>query len=112
MLQLEPEDLEFERYPLSVLVANCADGFVQEADKRHRQLIIDKSIELLPEAEVDVARLTIAISNLIENALKYSYPNTTILRARQSACGERSRSGPVQSSRLMIWATKSAKKIG
>ena len=88
-LQLEPEDLEFERYPLSVLVANCADGFVQEADKRYRQLIIEKSVELLPEADVDVARLTIAISNLIENTLKYSYPHTAIyVRASQLAAND------------------------
>jgi signal transduction histidine kinase len=89
VLQLEQDDLEFERYPLSVLVANCADGFAQEAGKRHRQLVIDKSVELLPEAEVDVARLTIAISNLIENTLKYSYPNTTIyVRASQLATND------------------------
>lgn len=78
IVQLEREDLEFERYSLSVLVVNCAEGFVPEAKKRHRDLVVDKSVERLPEAEVDVARLTIALSNLIENAIKYSYPNTTI----------------------------------
>jgi signal transduction histidine kinase len=78
VLLLEPDDLEFEQYPLSVLVANCAENFVLEADKRSRQLILNKSIEFLPEAEVDVARLTIALSNILENALKYSYPNTVI----------------------------------
>jgi signal transduction histidine kinase len=83
VLQVESDDLEFERYPLSVLIANCAGGFVAEAEKRHRKLVIDSSVELLPEAEVDVARLTIALSNLIENAIKYSFPNTDIyLRSR------------------------------
>jgi signal transduction histidine kinase len=33
---------------------------------------------LLPEADIDVARLTIAVSNLLDNALKYSFPNTSI----------------------------------
>jgi len=28
ILQVEPEDLEFERYPLSVLVENCVTGFL------------------------------------------------------------------------------------
>jgi len=78
VVQLEPEDLDLERFPLSVLVVSCAEGFGIEARKRHRNLVIDKGVEQLPEAEVDVARLTIALSNLIANAIKYSYPNTTI----------------------------------
>jgi signal transduction histidine kinase len=41
-------------------------------------LVIDESIEKLPQVEVDVTRLTIALSNLIENAIKYSFPDTTI----------------------------------
>ena len=77
VLHLERDDLEFERYPLSVLIANCAEWFAPEFEKKHRHLMVDRSVELLPEAEVDVARLTIAFSNLIENSLKYSYPNTT-----------------------------------
>jgi signal transduction histidine kinase len=78
VLAVEAEDLEFERYPLSVLLENCVNGFVPEAEKKHRHLILDRGVEMLPDADIDVARLTIAISNLIENALKYSYPNTTI----------------------------------
>ncbi|MCX6045839.1 MAG: ATP-binding protein [Chloroflexi bacterium] len=78
VLLLEPEDLKFERYPLSVLVTNCAEGFVPEAVQRQRQIVIEESIERLPQAEIDIARLTIAFSNLIDNAIKYSYPNTKI----------------------------------
>ena len=78
VLHLEPEDLKFERYPLSVLVANCAQGFAVDAEKKSRKVVLDESVELLPEAEVDVARLTITLSNLLENAIKYSYPHTTI----------------------------------
>lgn len=84
VLQVEPDDLEFDSYPLSVLVVNCASGFVAKAEQRHRKLVIDSSVELLPEAEVDVARLTIALSNLIENAIKYSFPNTDIYLRSQS----------------------------
>jgi signal transduction histidine kinase len=78
IVQLEREDLELERRPLSVLVTNCAEGFVAEAERKHRSLTIDESVERLPQAEVDVNRLTIALSNLIENAIKYSFPDTTI----------------------------------
>jgi len=78
VLHVEPEDMEFERYPLSVLLANCAEGFAADAEQKHRHLMLDRGVELLPEADIDVARLTIAFSNLLENALKYSYPNTAV----------------------------------
>ncbi|MBX3009938.1 MAG: PocR ligand-binding domain-containing protein [Caldilineaceae bacterium] len=88
VLLLEPEDMKFEPYPLSVLVSNCTDAFASEAERRQRQLVVDESIEQLPQAEIDIARLTIALSNLIDNALKYSFPNTKIvIRALQDANG-------------------------
>jgi signal transduction histidine kinase len=78
-LLIEKEDLKFEPYPLSVLVGNCIEAFAPEADRRQRTLTMDESVETLPIAEVDIARLTIAVSNLIDNALKYSYPTTRII---------------------------------
>jgi signal transduction histidine kinase len=82
-VQLEREDLELERHPLSVMVTNCAEGFIADAERKHRSLVIHEEVEYLPQAEVDVARLTIALSNLIDNAIKYSFPETTIhIRAR------------------------------
>lgn len=76
---LERDDLKLEPYPLSVLVANCAGGFEQRAGERQRRIMVDDNVELLPTAEIDVARFTIAFSNLIENAIKYSYPGTRIV---------------------------------
>lgn len=78
VVMVEHDDLKFDLYPLSVLVANCAEGFVQRAMERGRELLIEPTIESLPYAEVDIARLTIAISNLLDNAVKYSYPSTKI----------------------------------
>jgi signal transduction histidine kinase len=78
VLQVEPEDLDFERYPLSVLVMNCATGFIEDAERKGRTLEIDSNVETLPEAEVDASRLTIALGNIIDNAIKYSYPDTKI----------------------------------
>jgi len=78
VLQVESEDLYFERYPLSVLVMNCATGFIDDAERKGRTLEIDSSVESLPEAEVDVSRLTIALGNIIDNAIKYSYADTKI----------------------------------
>jgi len=79
VLLLEPEDMKFESYPLSVLVSNCTDAFTPEAERRQRHLVVEESIEQLPPAEIDIARLTIALSNLIDNAVKYSFPNSKIL---------------------------------
>jgi signal transduction histidine kinase len=83
VLQIESEDLEIERHPLSVLVSNCASVFDERARKQALDLVIGERVELLPEADVDVARFTIALANLLDNAIKYSFPNTKIyVRAR------------------------------
>lgn len=79
VLLLEPEDMKFEDYPLSVLVSNCTEAFALEAERRQRQLVVEESIERLPQAAIDIARLTIALSNLIDNAVKYSFPNSKIV---------------------------------
>lgn len=79
VLQVEPEDFVFERYPLSVLVENCATGYMEEARRKHRTLVVHRSTESLPQADIDVGRLTIALGNLIDNAIKYSHSNTEIV---------------------------------
>lgn len=71
-------DLKIESYQLSALVGNCVNGFIKHARQENRELEMDKSVEMLPEAEVDVARVTVAIENIIENAIKYSFPDTRI----------------------------------
>lgn len=76
--QLEPRDLHVEAYPLSVLVDNTARGFAGDAQRNNRTLIIDPSVERLPWVLVDPSRLCVAIGNLLNNAIKYSYPNTRI----------------------------------
>lgn len=77
-VMVEKEDLRFEWFPLSVLVTNSVDGFAEPAREKGRNLKIDSSIEQLPYGEVDIGRLSIAFSNLMENALKYSYPGTQV----------------------------------
>lgn len=89
VLLLEPEDMKFEPFPLSVLVTNCVDAFALEVERRQRQLVLEDNVERLPQASVDIARLTIAFSNLIDNAIKYSFPNTRIVvRAIPPKIGE------------------------
>jgi signal transduction histidine kinase len=75
---IEPSDLHLEYYPLSVLVANVASGHISKAQAKNCTIQVDPSVELLPQARVDVGRLSIAIGNLFENAVKYCFSGTSI----------------------------------
>ena len=77
-IKVEADDLEIERYSLSALVENCVIGFTEAARARNLELVLDASIFTLPAAEVDVPRMTIALANLVENAIKYSFSKSRI----------------------------------
>ncbi len=79
VVDMEREDYHFQVYSLATLVQNCAHGFVKVTEERNRELRIDPSVERLPYARVDTTLLQIAVSNLIDNALKYSFEHTYIL---------------------------------
>ncbi len=78
VIKVESEDLELENYSLSALVENCVSGFTETARAKNLELLIDRGVGLLPYADVDVPRLTIALANLIENAIKYSFSKSKI----------------------------------
>ena len=77
-IMVESADLRIDVYPLSVLVANCAAGFAERARESGRRLNVESSVEALPSAHVDIGRLTIAISNVLDNAVKYSSARSLI----------------------------------
>jgi len=77
-IKVETDDLDLESYSLSALVENCVVGFNEKARSRNLELVLDASIFSLPAAQVDVPRLTIALANLIENAIKYSFSKSKI----------------------------------
>jgi signal transduction histidine kinase len=77
-IKVETDDLEIENYSLSALVENCVIGFTEAARSRNLELVLDASIFTLPAAEVDVPRMTIALANLVENAIKYSFSKSKI----------------------------------
>jgi signal transduction histidine kinase len=82
-IKVEADDLEIEKYSLSALVENCAIGFTETARAKSLELVLEASIFTLPSAEVDVPRMTIALANLIENAIKYSFSKSKIfIRSR------------------------------
>ncbi len=78
VFHIEKDDFTFISFPLSVLVSNCANGYMDLAIEKNREIQIDPSVEYLPDVEIDVARLTIAFTNLIDNAVKYSFQGTKI----------------------------------
>jgi K+-sensing histidine kinase KdpD len=53
-------------------------GFEERARLDDKTFQIDDTVERLPYAEVDVTMLSVALSNLVENALKYSLKGTYI----------------------------------
>ena len=73
------EELKLERYPLAVLVSNCANGFVDRAEVGGHHLLVDSSVEELPLVNVDLVRMGTAMGNLLENAIKYSAVGTEII---------------------------------
>jgi PAS domain S-box-containing protein len=76
--EMEPEDYTFQPHSLAALVENCAATFEERAREMRREIRLDESIDNLPQAEVDDRFLSVAIGNLIENAIKYSYEETYI----------------------------------
>jgi signal transduction histidine kinase len=81
--EMELEDFHFQQYPLSALVQNCANNFMERAKNGRREIRIDNIIERLPYAEVDPAILSVALENLLDNALKYSFEGSYILIAAE-----------------------------
>jgi signal transduction histidine kinase/ligand-binding sensor protein len=82
-IKVEADDLEIQNYSLSALVENCATGYMKAAGERNLEIVIDPSIYLLPNASIDIPRMTIALENLIENAIKYSFSKSRIfIRSR------------------------------
>jgi GAF domain-containing protein/signal transduction histidine kinase len=77
-VEIRKSDLDFQWYSLPALVGNCAETFQNQATATNRTLVIDKSIDFLPHADLDSGILSVALGNLIDNALKYSFEKTKI----------------------------------
>jgi signal transduction histidine kinase/ligand-binding sensor protein len=78
VIKVEPEDLEIENYSLAALVENCVSGYIETARAKNLELVLESSIGILPHADVDVPRITIALANIVENAIKYSFSKSRI----------------------------------
>jgi len=76
--EMEWEDFSFHPHSLSALVQNCAATFEERAREKNREIRLYESIDNLPQAEVDDRFLSVAIGNLIENAIKYAFEDTYI----------------------------------
>jgi signal transduction histidine kinase len=79
LTEIHKTELDLEKTSLAVLLQNCIQKYRGMASKiRNIQIRVDPSIDLLPEVRVDVILLDLAFSNLIDNALKYSFPGKEI----------------------------------
>ena len=77
--EMEPEDLDYQPFPLPALIQNCVENFRERVIERGRKIIIDSKIEYLPYAEIDHLMLSLALANLIDNAVKFSFKGTEII---------------------------------
>lgn len=78
VMEVERQDYNFERFSLATLILNCVEGFELTARSNNRRLLVERPVELLPYAYVDPTFLGIAFSNLLDNAIKYSFPDSFI----------------------------------
>jgi PAS domain S-box-containing protein len=76
--EMEREDFNFESYSLPAFIHNIVSTFEEQAQQKNREIEVDERIDNLSYADIDPANLAIALGNIIENALKYSYPHTKI----------------------------------
>ncbi len=76
--EMEQEDFCLQTYSLPALVQNCASSFEEKALKNKKRIVLDETIEYLPDADVDAHFLSTALGNLIENAIKYGFDDTNI----------------------------------
>lgn len=74
-------DMKFEKSSLATLVLNCISLFEISGANFEREIKADESLENLPIAMIDRIQLSVAIGNILDNAIKYSekgfYVNVT-----------------------------------
>ncbi|MBF0459593.1 MAG: HAMP domain-containing histidine kinase [Nitrospirae bacterium] len=75
--QINKNECQFANYSLAVLIMNCVDMY--EAEAKAKNIVIDiEDVDKLPTIKLDKTLMDIAISNLIDNAIKYSASGKTI----------------------------------
>jgi len=79
--ELSIRDIKLEKRSLATLVLNCISLFEIRARDIEREIKADDSLENLPTAMIDRIQLSVAIGNILDNAIKYSakgfYVNVT-----------------------------------
>jgi PAS domain S-box-containing protein len=75
----ENENYSFEFSSLATLVQNCVERFRPQAEEKEIDLRTDPTVEDLPASMVDREMFSIALGNLLDNALKYGFAKTYVL---------------------------------
>ncbi len=76
---LESAELSKEPTKLSLLIKDICSAYHKEAHKRNVRLVVRPTIDNLPVIQADREKLEIAIENLVENAIKYSWENEDVV---------------------------------
>lgn len=76
--KLDKSEITIIQSPLSVLLNNCIDKYVPLASDRKIRIVTDSSVDNLPEIEMDPILMELALSNILDNAVKYSHKYKTI----------------------------------
>ncbi|MFQ5638200.1 MAG: ATP-binding protein [bacterium] len=75
---LERMGVNFENDSISDTVSYCADRFRETAEKRGIKIIVYDSLKKLPGIYYDKSQMEQVFTNLIDNAVKYSYSKENI----------------------------------
>jgi signal transduction histidine kinase/ligand-binding sensor protein len=67
-----------EHASLSSIILNCIEDYRRVAKDKQITIKVDDSIKKLPSAFIERENISLAIRNILDNAIKYSFPKTTI----------------------------------
>jgi len=76
--EMDFSDYDFQPYSLAQMVSKCVERRVRYAEEHSVGIQIASSVWDLPDAEIDTGTFNIALTNIIDNAIKYSHQGKVV----------------------------------